>query len=79
MPSLVALCHEIRSINIMGDERDGAYHWAMGQSYGFQMQSINCAICGNYQLVSVQNISHAVLCTNQAHIDYTCNAIFRRQ
>ncbi len=76
MPSLVALCYEIRSTNIMGNKRDGAYHWAIGRSFGFQMQSITCAICGNYQLVNLQEyISRAVLCTNIVHIDYTANVI----
>ena len=79
MPGLAALCQEIRSVNWMGEERDGKHFWAIGLSFGFQMQSITCAICGNYQSVSSeelqQSISHAVLCTNIDHFNYTEDVI----
>ena len=59
----------------MGEERDGRHFWAIGLSFGFQMQSITCAICGNYQSVSSeelqQSISPAVLCEDDDHIKYT--------
>jgi hypothetical protein len=73
------LCQEIRSVNIMGEARDGRHFWAIGTNYGFQMQSITCAICGNYQSVSspslIHKISQAARCLNDDHYVYTTNVI----
>ena len=73
------LCQEIRSVNIMGEARDGRHFWAIGTNYGFQMQSITCAICGHYQSVSspslIHRISQAARCLNDDHYVYTINVI----
>jgi hypothetical protein len=73
MPSLVGLCHEIRRIRLTAE---GNHHWAIGNEQ-FQMQTITCAICGNYQLVSydLSYVPRVALCQDRNHIIHMMHMI----
>ena len=75
------LCTEIRSRNIHGT---GAYHhWSIDIPDQVQMQSVFCAVCGNYQEVSTYDLQDAlmetarhIMCEDPEHIRITLETIF---
>ena len=79
-----ALCLDIRSHSIYGT---GAYHhWCVDIPDQVQMQSISCAKCGNYQLVSSPTLHTAlmlsaptILCQDEEHIRVTNETIFAEE
>ena len=79
-----ALCSVIRSHSIYGT---GAYHhWCVDIPNQVQMQSISCAKCGNYQLVSSPTLHTAlmetaptILCQDEEHIRVTNETIFAEE
>ena len=78
---LNTLCQEIRSRNTF--ETVANYHWCIDIPDQVYMQSISCAKCGNYQLVSSRELHIAlmetaptILCQDPEHIRMTDEAIF---
>ena len=71
-----ALCTEIRSRTSISTP--SAYHWCVDIPGQVRMQSISCALCGNYQEVSTNELQDAIMdnarhiiCEDTQHIHHT--------
>lgn len=73
------LCEEIRASDSFGDKFNAKHHWSVRVlSSGIQMQSVSCAVCGNYQSVSsrrlqeeIMHSARSIICEDPFHIDVT--------
>lgn len=75
-----ALCQEIRSSDLVGTLINSRHHWTAGPNMPnrFLMQSISCAKCGNYIMVSSGPLYSAlletaptILCLDEEHDRFT--------
>jgi hypothetical protein len=75
-----ALCQEIRSSDLIGTLINSRHHWTAGPNMPncFLMQSISCAKCGNYIMVSsgplygaLMRTAPTILCLDEEHDRFT--------
>lgn len=82
IPTRVALCDEIIDSDLYGDKFYGMHYWTVQLPGKKRMQTVICAVCGNYQQVDTFHLQAAIeaspisiVCRDQHHISRTIQII----